>query len=807
MRIAIEYQFSDRNYTRFVSYTGSTHENKKWNFSGYLYSESDLKNQSLQQNLTQQQALILANSGDKYDLMVAPSAYVDTYSENKVLYRKNIENNIEIYEYSNNPLEELYAVHFSLIGPGKGNYNLKSNTSLSKIFEYIAPVNTVLQGNYEPIIQLIAPTKIQVATLIGNYKPAEKTAVDFEMAISNKDLNLFSTIDDNNNKGMAGKINARQRLYSRKWQIDAFANYQLIQENFKSVERLNSIEFNRDWNLGSKLSGNQSHLTTGFVFKLKPKSNEAIKYQFEKLDFSNNYSGSINSLYADINSKNWTFRNQGSILKSDNSTNTSQFFRNRLLAKYNYKKNWIGSTFRLEDNQEKNKTTNAFTSVSQKFSEYGISTGHGDSTQVFVELAYLKRNNDSLQKGMLTRVNSSDTYIFKSKLIQTEKTQLAIYTNYRVLQYTDPLLKKDKTLNSRILYSDRFLGQLVQNTTAFETNSGSMAQQEFTYLEVPAGQGVYTWNDYNGNTLQELQEFEIAPFVDLAKYIRIFLPNQFFVKTNQTKLSQSITLNPIVWQNNTGIRKKLSYLYNQSSYLIDRKIKNEGSTFNLNPFLPSDENTLGLSYSLRNSLYYNRGKQNHSMIYSYVQNNTKNLLSIGSQEAKNNSHQIQYTHLYKKNWLFNFFLKTIKTKQVTEYFTEKNTTLKGYQWAPKLSYLFSKNKTLELFYEHLNKENRIGKLEKIKQNRLGTMFSYASNTKFTINGELSYYINQFKGDEFSAVGFQLLEGLQAGKNLTWRLLLQKNITRFLDINLNYLGRKSEANKTIHTGNIQMRAYF
>jgi hypothetical protein len=53
----------------------------------------------------------------------------------------------------------------------------------------------------------------------------------------------------------------------------------------------------------------------------------------------------------------------------------------------------------------------------------------------------------------------------------------------------------------------------------------------------------------------------------------------------------------------------------------------------------------------------------------------------------------------------------------------------------------------------------------------------------------------------------MLEGLQTGQNLTWRLLFQKNLTQFLDFNLNYEGRKSETTQTIHTGNVQLRAYF
>jgi hypothetical protein len=61
-------------------------------------------------------------------------------------------------------------------------------------------------------------------------------------------------------------------------------------------------------------------------------------------------------------------------------------------------------------------------------------------------------------------------------------------------------------------------------------------RKEFTYLEVPVGQGVFTWNDYNSNGIQELQEFEVAPFIDQAKYIRV--PNRVFVK--HIKLNFSI---------------------------------------------------------------------------------------------------------------------------------------------------------------------------------------------------------------------------------------------------------------------------
>ena len=112
-----------------------------------------------------------------------------------------------------------------------------------------------------------------------------------------------------------------------------------------------------------------------------------------------------------------------------------------------------------------------------------------------------------------------------------------------------------------------------------------------------------------------------------------------------------------------------------------------------------------------------------------------------------------------------------------------------------------------MFYEYRKKENQIGAMELLDQQRIGTSFTYASEKQFTANGEFSLYDNAFTGNSLSPAAYQMLEGLQPGQNLTWQLLLQKNLTQFLDVNVNYQGRKSETSKAIHTGSVQLRAYF
>jgi hypothetical protein len=168
---------------------------------------------------------------------------------------------------------------------------------------------------------------------------------------------------------------------------------------------------------------------------------------------------------------------------------------------------------------------------------------------------------------------------------------------------------------------------------------------------------------------------------------------------------------------------------------------------------------------------------------------------------------LQYTHLVEKSWLTQINGSSSKSKNTSENYGSRNYIINSYDITPKLSYLFSKNASWDIFYQHKDLKNTINNLETLKQSRMGTSFSFSGEKGFTLNGEYSFYNNKFNGNSLSPVAFQMLQGLQAGKNSVWRLFLQKNITQYLDLNINYQGRKSETSKAIHNGSIQLRAYF
>ena len=815
MRITVDYQFSERNYSRFTVFGGGGYKSEKFNLNVSIYSESDAKNQPLQQNLSTEQTQILADAGDNRSLMTASSASPQSYSENRILYRKEFIGTDEIFVFSNDPDDELFSVSFTLVGQNQGNYILSNDNAVSNICEYIPPVAGVPQGNYEPIVQLVAPERLQIAVLNGSYKPSENTNVFFELAGSKNDLNLFSNLDDNDNDGFAGKLKVNQKIVKSDslWNLSALIDADFIQKDFRTIQRLYRAEFNRDWNLeddrndqGNFNFGNQLLFTSGLQLSHSKKG--VVTYNFEYLDYSNNFTGSRHNALVDLRLGNFSILSNTSYLNSESTINNSTFLRSFNRVVYGKKNKWVGAKIALEDNEQRAIATDSLTPLSQKFNSYEAFVGIGDSTKVFVELGYINRVNDSVRDNLVQRVNRSNTYYLKSRLIQNKATNLQLFVNYRDLKADVADSQNEQSLNSRLNFNQKLFNNIVIWNTNFETNSGTLPQQDFTYVEVEAGQGAYTWIDYNENGIQELNEFELAQFQDQGNYIRVLLPNQVFVRTHQNRLSQTITFN---FQKLSSSKDKwdkfFSHFYNQTSFLIDRKVKRDGNNFNLSPFNEDEENELALNNSIRNVLFYNRGKQRYTTSYTFLTNTSRNLLSIGFQENKLTNHQINFNHKFATNWLINAQGSFGTEESLSENFANRNFNIDEERFQPKFSYLFNENAQFDVFYQYTSKSNTTGSLESLVQNNYGLSFTYNNTQKIALTGEFNFFQNDFEGNSNTPVAYQMLEGLQPGKNFTWNLLAQKKLTKFLDLNLSYFGRKTETSKTIHTGTVQLKAYF
>lgn len=799
MRISVDFQYADRNYTRFITHSGASYKSEKFKVGGYFYLEKDAKNQRLQQDLSDVQKQILANAGNDTSLMVAPSEILESYNENKILYRKETIGTQEIFLYTTDEIDELYAVKFTNVGTNQGDYELSNTIATGRIYQYVGEN----LGDYNPIIQLVAPNKLQVALFNASYNPTEKTDIYGEIALSQNDQNLFSTIDNDQNDGIAAKIGWQQTLIDKDWDLKSRLNFESISSDFRSVQRFRSIEFNRDWNV-LNTDGNQQLINASLLLENEQKGTAA--YHFETLKFGDSFDGNKHSVEGNLKFDNLKIDAFGSLLNSTSIENENTFARANIFSLYTFNKSWIGAKLNTENNEVKETATQNLSPLSQKFIEYEGLFGVGDSAKVFAEVGVNIRTNDSLRTSAIKRVSKAKTYFLNSQLIKNETAQLSVYANYRTVENID--FKNTKSLNSRVLYNQQLFKNLLRLNTVYETVSGNLPQQEFTYIEVEPGRGFYTWIDYNNNDIQEINEFEIAQFQDQATYLRVALPTLNYIETHQTKFSQAINFNFSRWNNEKGFKKVLSHFQNQTFILIDNKQKRNDDAFNLNPFDINTDDLLALNYNLKNSIFFNRGKQHYSTTYSYANTRNKTSFTIDNIENKLKTHQLRFTHKIGDYWLVDFITSTTRNSNTSQNYASRNYKLENNTIFPKVSFIQSRNKVFDIFYEYKNKENTIGNLENLKSQRMGASYKSA-NEKGTssFNTEFNFFINDFAGNQNSPVAYQMLEGLLPGKNYTWSLLWQQRLTSYLDLNINYLGRKSEAVKTIHTGTVQLRAHF
>ena len=232
MRIQVEFQYSDRNYSRFVTHETANYTADKWRVGISYYNESDLKNQPLQLSLTDKQIELLSQMGTSTQQLFVTHAVETDFDEKKILYKKIVIAGEDVFQYSIDPDDTLYHVGFTYVGTNQGDYQVLEYLAIGKKMEYVGEKN----GDYKAKIPLIAPSKQQIISLQSMFNPNTKTAVSVELAYADNDCNLFSTLDNSGNKAPAFKASWHQVLLDstkKGWKLESNLQFDFLHKDFK----------------------------------------------------------------------------------------------------------------------------------------------------------------------------------------------------------------------------------------------------------------------------------------------------------------------------------------------------------------------------------------------------------------------------------------------------------------------------------------------------------------------------------------------------------------------------------------------
>ena len=811
-RIIVEFQYSDKNYARSLLQSSTTIKKNNSSFYVYGYGEQDSKNQPLQLDFDLVDRLTLENIGDNIDLAIGSGIDSVDFNQATNLYQKKDSLGYEVYQYSTDEQLAVFMLTFSNVGLGNGNYKIKENNALGKVFEWVAPDTIsfgaiVKNGDYSPIKKLVTPKKRQIIS-IGGKTIWSGNSLSYELSTSNMDLNTFSNINNEDNIGFAGLINFENKnTLKEKWELNQQYRIESISKDYRRIERFREVEFERNWNIQNIITPKDQLLSSAKI-NLKHLENGLFQYQLNSYFIKDEFNGYKNDFKIKWNKK-FNLNFDGSLMNSDGQFNTS-FLRHKTDLFIPIK----GFKLGFKDINENNQffIADTLNNNSYRFYDWKVYIENYDSTKNRVQFFYQERYDWFKDRSILKKAIKAISPGLMVGISSRKNFNVNYSLAYRVLQPDSSLsdILPENSLASRLNYNLKLLKGGINTNSFLEIGSGLELQKEFIYIEVPAGQGVYTWNDYNDNGIKELNEFEIAAFSDQAIYIRVFTPNNNYVKIYSFQYNQNLNVDfKRIIDGKTMVEKFLNKFYNQTAVNTHKKTNDLDLQTLLNPLVNADNPIIQqMSNSLRNSLFFNRSSSKYSVELVTQLFANKNLLINGTDFRSINKDQIKFRWNLNKSYMINSQLtKEIKRNSST-YMTNRNYDIENKEINNRISFQPNTLFRVALNGRYSEKRNSIeygG--EKAFINDIGIELRRSKRDKGLLNGELHLVNINYTGESSSTIGFEMLEGLQLGKNITWKLGFQKNMSNNIQISISYNGRKSEENRAIHTGSMQMRAFF
>ena len=826
-RIQIEFEYADRNFLNAQLYlSDELRIRDRLAIRVSAFSNRDAKNSPVNQVLDPLQKQFLADLGDSVQNALYPSAFLDTLSDGRILYEKRDTllpggRRDTVFVYSRDPTRPLYSVAFTETGQGRGDYVLDNGLGANgKLYRWVPPdpATGAPRGRFTAAVLLVAPRSQQVFTVGADYRVGESTTLKTEFAASEFDVNTFSSRDKANDGGLAGKaaLDHRRVLPGAKgMELRTTLGYEYVQSSFRTVERLRSVEFYRDWGLPFDAGAADENLLKAGV-GLGDASGHRLDYEFGAFLRSNGYRATRHSLTHAASMKGWRMQNAFLHTGISDMTRRGTFLRptvqvEKVLERWRGYR--LGVDYSLEHNVMRNTEYDTLGRESFSFDVLQVRLRSPDNLPNRWGITYFTRADRNPFGDRMARTDRSSNVNLSLELMRSEHHQLRLNTTYRQLRILDDklsLLKPDETVLGRAEYNLQAWKGAVSGNVLYELGTGQEPRRDFSYLEVPAGQGEYAWIDYDNDGIQQLNEFERAQFRDQARFIRIFTPTSDFIKANYLQFNYSLVFNPrsaIQASKAKGWRKWLTRTYLQSSLQVNRKQQADGlASFNPlgDPF--ADTTLITLDRVFSNTFSFNRTSPVWGLDVNNIRTTGRSFLSYGYETRELDDWSLKARYNAGKTLTFQAIGRVSGVQLQTPGFSNRNYSVRAKSVEPRLTFTRGTVFRASAGYVWTAKENLTGP-ERSTSHALNTEWKYNVLSNTALTTRLTFNGIEYNSAPNTAVSYMMLDGLLPGGNFLWTVDLTRRLSSFFELSMQYEGRKSGESGMVHVGRAQIRALF
>jgi len=821
-RIRIDFEYTIQSFSRSILFGSQLIETDRASFYADYYREKDNPNSSLNVDLSLEDRQYLSSIGDQTNQAFISGIDSTSFSESEILYAEidTVVNGVSytIFKRSVNQQETLYRLSFTELGFGNGDYILKGSSSNGREYEWVAPINGISQGSFTPGIKIEPPNMRQMLVFGSEIKLSDNESVFQELAASNHDQNLFSSLDDGDNNGVAILAGFRSKerdiTFLSDYKIDNEVSFEWNDKYFRPIDRFRSIEFDRDWN-NTSTQDSVFHFERIIGYSTSIYNKKRSTYTNYRLGFRER--GDVlngTQHWLDMNERISSFRYRG-----------NHFFQNT--KQRNVDTRWlrsfsdlsidlhpvkVGGFYNLDQNivSDANNTNNIL-STAMYYDDYGGYIANSDSANFSLKAKVGYRKDKLPISGELDDFTRSEYTNLNFSTSSIKDQFFDVFVEYRGIDDQVNIDKSRNIIQGRVISDNRFFKNSIRNNLNYATANSRELKREFVFTQVGAGQGTHTWRDENEDGIQDLNEFYEAINADERNYIKVFVPTDEYIEAFQVQYNHTLELKaPQNWKNSKGLLKGISKFAFLVNWNLDRKTTSDSPNDRVNPYVKVDDEDLIFERSLkRYNLFYNRLGRGIGLDLSYLDRFSKQLNQNGFEELQTSKYGIKTRWNFSSQYQVNLEYSNQNRNNISDFLNSRNFDLFENLVSPEIVWQPTQKVRFGLQYRFENKNNQFTSesTEYSTINEWKTKFTWSSSKSGMVNSEISFLDIGFEGDVSTYLGYILLEGLQPGNNLRVNLNWQQSLRNGLQLTFQYFGRKSSKREMIHSGTVQLTAFF
>ena len=829
-RIVVDFEYADFNYARTLMTTQATgktpNERLEWGAS-YVRDADNARAPIFDQELFDLYRDSLALIGDAEQALTSGVLVDSVYNDEQVRYALIdtlvAGQNYQVFKRSTNPESAVYRVSFTRFGQGEGDYRrVFKAAENATVFEWVAPdsMTGMPQGDYAPLRRWALPRQLQVADFRFNYKVSEKLRIFGEGAVSNEDRNRLSRQDDTDNTDLALRSGMKWQALqlADSFYVEGEAWYQRVGKRYENIDRVYQAEYNRIWDIRGEEPRADEQIVLG---KNRFNWRNELFFELEQGLRSNGpESRSYRQVYTLESRKQHWIQGNFSLTQIntelDSAALSSRWTRNEGDIFWPIGKLRPGVVIWTENREAKRADTlsqNSFNFVDLK--PYLRFSGK----KLDWLLSYNRRRESEFLQGKIR-----DKAIGQSWAANVSWTPKAFNLQgnlaYRRFDVVDSLFEKLGVESVRALNTNlqgRWSPQKrwAMGSFLYEVSAEQTARQEVRFVEVNPGQGQYVWLDslYNNDGIQQVNEFQIAQNPLLANYIRVIAPTEELIPTTRASLATSLRFDFKRLLKPEDLRRPLWRHVSLLSTL--RVTQNRERNNNLSGYLvrlvdPFSDSTLrNANLAFRQELIFFQNSPKGDVRLYFQDNQSKLYLSSGDEFRA-----FETWGILPRFNLDQTKSITLETKLGTKSadvpsVADRNFFYHFFETEPTVNFQLERNLRLSASYRYRNRlaiDQPMGPV-RVQSHRASLDGRLNFQRRNSLSARLEIVSLSQNGEANPTADFELKEALQPGLNGIWQIQATWMFVNNLEFTIVYDGRATAEQAVIHTGRVQVQAFF